>query len=101
MSCNIFAEDFIKRARENPYKLRGAFRVLDIGSGKGGDLLKWQKGNIEHLVSADIAQVSLEQVRALQSPSELNFRIHFTVRFKMQAERFAASSRTKHSLTRL
>ena len=63
LSSSLFAEDFIKRARENPYKMRGPFRVLDIGSGKGGDLMKWQKGNIQHLVSADIAEISLEQVR--------------------------------------
>ncbi|XP_055952591.1 mRNA cap guanine-N7 methyltransferase-like isoform X2 [Argiope bruennichi] len=35
--------------------------VLDIGSGKGGDLLKWKKGNIDYLVCADIAETSVEQ----------------------------------------
>lgn len=35
--------------------------VLDIGCGKGGDLLKWKKGGIHHLVCADIAQTSVEQ----------------------------------------
>ncbi|GIY99927.1 mRNA cap guanine-N7 methyltransferase [Caerostris extrusa] len=35
--------------------------VLDIGSGKGGDLLKWKKGNINYLVCADIAETSVEQ----------------------------------------
>lgn len=34
--------------------------VLDLGCGKGGDLLKWQKGNIKHLICADIAAVSME-----------------------------------------
>lgn len=29
--------------------------------GKGGDLLKWKKANITHLICADIAEVSLEQ----------------------------------------
>ena len=29
--------------------------------GKGGDLLKWRRGNITHLVCADIAEVSVEQ----------------------------------------
>ncbi|XP_013411042.1 mRNA cap guanine-N7 methyltransferase [Lingula anatina] len=35
--------------------------VLDLASGKGGDLLKWKKGRISHLVCADIAQTSVEQ----------------------------------------
>ncbi|XP_032678279.1 mRNA cap guanine-N7 methyltransferase [Odontomachus brunneus] len=36
-------------------------RVLDMCCGKGGDLLKWKKANITHLICADIAEVSLEQ----------------------------------------
>ncbi|XP_029204957.2 mRNA cap guanine-N7 methyltransferase-like [Acropora millepora] len=34
--------------------------VLDLCCGKGGDLLKWQRGRIKKLVCADIAQVSVE-----------------------------------------
>ncbi|KAM9838760.1 mRNA cap guanine-N(7) methyltransferase isoform 1-T3 [Aulostomus maculatus] len=46
-------------------KVRGAghrqVSVLDLGCGKGGDLLKWRRGAISHLVCADIAAVSVEQ----------------------------------------
>ena len=35
--------------------------VLDLCSGKGGDLLKWRKGRISSLVCADIAATSVEQ----------------------------------------
>ncbi|XP_048451567.1 mRNA cap guanine-N7 methyltransferase [Rhincodon typus] len=35
--------------------------VLDLGCGKGGDLLKWKKGQINKLVCVDIADVSVEQ----------------------------------------
>ena len=38
-----------------------SLRVLDMCCGKGGDLLKWKKSNISHLICTDIAQVSLEQ----------------------------------------
>jgi mRNA (guanine-N7-)-methyltransferase len=38
--------------------------VLDLCSGKGGDLLKWKKGEIDRLVCADIAGTSVEQCEA-------------------------------------
>ena len=36
-------------------------KVLDMCCGKGGDLLKWKKANITHLIAADIAGTSVEQ----------------------------------------
>jgi len=41
----------------------GKRRVLDIGAGKGGDLLKWKKGDIDYLVCVDIAETSVEQCK--------------------------------------
>ncbi|GAA5814517.1 hypothetical protein MFLAVUS_008014 [Mucor flavus] len=38
--------------------------VFDMGCGKGGDLIKWAKARIRHLVAADIASVSLEQMQS-------------------------------------
>ncbi|KAI7908184.1 guanine-N(7)-methyltransferase domain-containing protein [Cokeromyces recurvatus] len=37
--------------------------VLDLGCGKGGDLIKMAKARIRHLVAADIAEVSLQQMK--------------------------------------
>lgn len=42
----------------------GPITVLDLCSGKGGDLLKWKKGEIDYLVCADIAATSVEQCEA-------------------------------------
>lgn len=36
-------------------------KVLDMCCGKGGDLLKWEKGGITHLICTDIADISVEQ----------------------------------------
>lgn len=38
-------------------------RVLDMCCGKGGDLLKWEKANITHLICTDIAEISIEQCK--------------------------------------
>ena len=35
--------------------------VLDIGCGKGGDLLKWQRARVDYVVCADIAATSVDQ----------------------------------------
>ncbi|KAF2364236.1 mRNA (guanine-N(7))-methyltransferase domain [Trinorchestia longiramus] len=37
--------------------------VVDLGCGKGGDLLKWTKANIRHLVCVDIAETSVQQCK--------------------------------------
>lgn len=39
-------------------------RVLDMCCGKGGDLLKWRKAGISHLICSDIAAVSLDQCKS-------------------------------------
>lgn len=46
----VFAGETINKVRDNDR--RKEVNVLDIGAGKGGDLLKWKKGNIHHLICA-------------------------------------------------
>ncbi|KAL1916688.1 uncharacterized protein VTP21DRAFT_5392 [Calcarisporiella thermophila] len=40
---------------------RPGIHVLDMGCGKGGDLLKWDKARIAGYVGADVAEVSIRQ----------------------------------------
>lgn len=40
---------------------RTSISVLDLGAGKGGDMLKWKKGDISRLICADIAETSVQQ----------------------------------------
>lgn len=52
--------EFMNKAKE-ARKHGEPLRVLDMCCGKGGDLLKWQKANISHLICTDIAEVSVQQ----------------------------------------
>ncbi|KAI8825712.1 guanine-N(7)-methyltransferase domain-containing protein [Fimicolochytrium jonesii] len=54
--------NWVKSVLINKYTRRGD-NVLDFCCGKGGDLLKWSKANINHLVGVDIADVSIEQAQ--------------------------------------
>ncbi|XP_062915812.1 mRNA cap guanine-N7 methyltransferase isoform X1 [Mobula hypostoma] len=55
---SVLIGEFLELVRR---KNRHNISVLDLGCGKGGDLLKWKKGQINKLVCVDIADVSLEQ----------------------------------------
>ncbi|XP_066927102.1 mRNA cap guanine-N7 methyltransferase-like [Clytia hemisphaerica] len=44
--------------------------VLDLGCGKGGDLLKWDKGRVDHVIMADIAATSVDQCKERYSKLE-------------------------------
>ena len=59
-------------------------RVLDIGCGKGGDLMKWQSQHIELYVGLDPADVSIQQARdrykQMQRKSRNLFHGEFIVR---------------------
>lgn len=37
--------------------------ALDLGCGKGGDLLKWAKGNVNKVICTDLAATSIEQCK--------------------------------------
>lgn len=53
------ADIVAKVRRQNGSKTK--LTVLDLCAGKGGDILKWKKAEIDHLVCADIAEVSVKQ----------------------------------------
>lgn len=53
--------DRILKTKENDEDRR--FNVLDIGCGKGGDLMKWGKYPVGHMVGVDIADTSIQQCK--------------------------------------
>lgn len=73
----VLLKQFVDRIRDAS-KLGDPLRVLDMCCGKGGDLNKWEKANITHLICTDIAAVSVEQCE---------------VRYKTMIERNANNTR--------
>lgn len=58
----MLISDYLQRIKDS-IQFGSPLRVLDMCCGKGGDLLKWQKGNITYLICTDIADVSIMQCR--------------------------------------
>ena len=74
----LIAKFIPERTEEEVDEDRGLF-ILDIGCGKGGDLLKWQKQpTVQAYVGVDIAEVSI--MHAEQRAAELRGR-RFSTRF--------------------
>lgn len=57
---SVLINEYITSIRDSS-KLGEPIRVLDMCCGKGGDLNKWEKARISHLICTDIAEVSIEQ----------------------------------------
>ncbi|XP_004470075.2 mRNA cap guanine-N(7) methyltransferase isoform X2 [Dasypus novemcinctus] len=55
---SVLIGEFLEKVRQ---KKKHGITVLDLGCGKGGDLLKWKKGRINKLICTDIADVSIQQ----------------------------------------
>lgn len=55
---SVLIGEFLEKVRQ---KKNRDITVLDLGCGKGGDLLKWRKGRISKLVCTDIADISVKQ----------------------------------------
>ncbi|CAG4944158.1 unnamed protein product [Colias eurytheme] len=58
---SVLIQEYVDKIREKDYGR--PLKVLDICCGKGGDMGKWQKARVEHVVFADIAEVSVQQCK--------------------------------------
>lgn len=77
-------------------KLGEPLRVLDMCCGRGGDLLKWEKAGITHIICTDIAEVSIQHCEErYRSNLERNQRNKFG---KLFTAEFFACDATLHRL---
>lgn len=53
--------------------------ALDLGCGKGGDLLKWNRSKVAGFIGIDIAEVSIQQAMERSKSSRLGFWAKFIV----------------------
>lgn len=58
---SVLIQEYADKIREKDYGR--PLKILDICCGKGGDLSKWQKARVDHVIFADIAEVSIEQCK--------------------------------------
>ena len=58
-------------------KNKSGVNVLDLGCGKGGDLLKFQKGPVSHVICADIAETSVDQCKERYKSHKHRFTAEF------------------------
>ncbi|XP_048363123.1 mRNA cap guanine-N7 methyltransferase [Sphaerodactylus townsendi] len=56
---SVLIGEFLNKVRRRKQNIT----VLDLGCGKGGDLLKWRKGRITKLVCTDVADISVQQCK--------------------------------------
>ncbi|KAI5736295.1 hypothetical protein M8J76_001868 [Diaphorina citri] len=59
---SMLIDEFLTRCK-SAQPLGSPIKVLDMGSGKGGDMFKWMNGGVKHVVFADIASVSIEDCK--------------------------------------
>lgn len=59
---SMLINEFIEKVR--PQKLGEPLKVMDMCCGKGGDLLKFEKAGVTHLICTDIAGNSVDQCKA-------------------------------------
>lgn len=69
---SMLINEYLTKIKESK-KHNAPIRVHDMCCGKGGDLLKWKKGGITHLICSDIADVSLEQCKARYTDMKSRF----------------------------
>jgi len=59
---SVIISEYLEKVKRRK-RVSDDINVLDIACGKGGDILKWQKGKIDHVIMVDIAAKSVDECK--------------------------------------
>lgn len=77
---SMLIDDYLSTVTAN--KKQGMpIKVLDLCCGKGGDLFKWKKGNVNHVVCADIAGNAVADCQKRYEDLKMKNKYMFTAEF--------------------
>ncbi|XP_066147388.1 mRNA cap guanine-N7 methyltransferase isoform X1 [Euwallacea fornicatus] len=60
---SMLINEYLTKIKDSKKQFNPPIRVFDLCGGKGGDLEKWRKGNVTHVIVSDIAEGSLEDCK--------------------------------------
>lgn len=73
---SVLINEYIKKVRID--QQNNPISVLDLGAGRGGDILKWKKANVSRVTFLDLAELSLEECKnRYNNPVRCNFEALF------------------------
>lgn len=71
---SVLINEYIRKIRDSTRDIS----VLDMGAGKGGDILKWKKANVSRVTFLDIAEKSLDECQnRYYNPVRCQFEANF------------------------
>jgi mRNA (guanine-N7-)-methyltransferase len=94
---SVVISEFLEKVKRRK-RVSDDVNVLDIACGKGGDILKWQKGKIDHVIMADIAAKSIDECKDRYKKLERDQRHNRYSRERLFTAEFFVADCTKKRL---
>lgn len=94
---SVIINEFLDKVKRKK-RTSDDINILDLACGKGGDLLKWDKGKVDHVIMADIAATSIDQCKERYSRLERDRKRGYS-RDRVFTTEFFAADCTKEVLS--
>jgi mRNA (guanine-N7-)-methyltransferase len=97
---SVLISEFLTKLRNEKQVERAS--VLDLGCGRGGDILKWKKGRVARVTFCDIAEISLQECKsryqdAQRSGFQAEF-VHLDASIDLVSNKISCKENLKHDL---